>query len=240
MGKEDEDITGDPQDQEPGGDTTPADDKPTGDQTPDDKTADPGKTAPDQNWEKRFKGLQPKHQDLTEAHKGLQAQYTLDKQNWDAEKATATAKVTALEADLAAAQEELESLKSGNEELQSTVGSLETKLERNALIMSEYPDLSVLEAKGLIRDDLEGDELTTALNELRSLMVKQGEQALQDLNAGSTGDDRQSSGGRGQKMDLGSINQKLMDAQKSGDWEEADRLTKLLIAEADATVLQEK
>lgn len=235
MGEEDTDITG--TGETDAGDTAGSDDaKPSGEPKPDAKTDD---TSPDTDWEKRFKGLQPKHQKLVEDHKGALVQHGLDTEAWGKEKVELGLKIDTLESELKAAAEKAESLAKSNEELTGLVDSGKAKLERNALIMSEYPELAVMEAKGLIREDLEGDALTEALNDLRSLMVAKGEQAVKDKSKGSTGDDSHSSGGRGQSMSVTDLNQKIMDAQKAGEYEEADRLTKLLIQEANATILSE-
>jgi hypothetical protein len=209
----------------------------SGDQTQDKQTDEQDKS-PDQNWEKRFKGLQPKHQKLVEDHSGLQSQYALDKRAWDTEKVEIGVQVDTLSSDLAKANEQMESLQKSNKELQGTVDSLEVKLERNALIMSEYPDLAVLEAKGLIRQDIEGDELTKALDDMRSLMVAKGESNLKDLGTGASGDGEHSSGGRGQAQGVSDISDKLMQAQKAGDHEEANRLTELLIKTQEGVFAQ--
>jgi hypothetical protein len=235
MGKEDEDTTGaggTDADDKGGSDDT----KPTGDQKPDAKTDD---TSPDTDWEKRFKGLQPKHQTLVEDHKSALVQHGLDTETWGKEKVELGLKIDTLESELKAITEKMEGFEKSNEELSGLVESGKAKLERNALIMSEYPELAVMEAKGLIRDDLEGDSLTEALNDLRSLMVAKGEEAVKDKTAGSTGDDGHSSGGRGQAMSAADLNQKIMDAQKNRDFAEADRLTQLLIKEANATILSD-
>lgn len=235
------DTTGKGQDELGKSDSTQQ--EPSGDQTQTQAQPDGKKTSADEDWEKRFKGLQPVHQTLVESskalkteHEGLQAQYALDQKQWQDEIKAKDLQVTTLQADLQKAQENLASASQSTEELQGTIDSLEVKLERNALIMSEYPDLAPLEAKGLISDSLEGDDLTKALNDLRSLMVTKGTEAIQDLGAGASGDDTHQTGSRGQGMGVSDIGAKLMEAQKNRNMEEVNRLTELLIKQAQTEV----
>jgi len=224
-------------------DTDPKIEEPTKDSTLDESTEDSPKSektdvllSPDTDYEKRFKGLQPKHQQLVEEHKGLKSTYAVEKQEWTEEKAKLGLQVDELELELKRLSEASDGLTKSNEELQKTVDSLETKAERTALIMSEFPDLAVLEAKGLIKENLEGDELTKALNEMRSLMTKQGEAAVQSLTAGATGSEDLSSGQRGQAQDLGDIKEQLMIAQRNRDFPEVERLSNLLVERANIEV----
>lgn len=192
--------------------------------------------AADSDWEKRFKGLQPKHQKLVEDHKDATAQFLLDTAAWDAEKVKMGLQIDTLDSDLKKATEGLTGIEKTNTELQGVVDSNKAKLDRNKMIMETYPDLAVLEAKGLIREDIEGDELTKALDDMRSLMVAKGEAAVKDLGLGAGGDGDHSSGGRGEGMGSSDIGEKLMEAQKNRDHDEVNRLTALLIKTADAEI----
>lgn len=197
------------------------------------KAAADAAAAADSDWEKRFKGLQPKHQKLVEDHKDATAQFLLDTAAWDKEKIDMGLKISTLDSELKKATEGLTGIQKSNEELQGLVDSNKTKLDRNKMIMETYPDLAVLEAKGLIREDLDGDELTKALDDMRSLMVAKGEAAIKDLGTGAGGDGDHSSGARGQGMGSADIGEKLMIAQKNRDTDEINRLTELLIKTAD-------
>lgn len=218
-------------------DVVSAEDKAAGDSTQTDKTDD---KSSDTDWEKRFKGLQPKHQTLVEDNKNLKVQFALDKKAWDEEKVTLGLEIDELKGGLKTATESGEGLTKSNDELAKTVGSLETQIERNTLIMSEYPDLAVLEAKSLIRKDLEGDELTEALDSMRSLMKTTGETAAAKLAAGATGSDEQITGSRGQGHDVNSISDLLMVAQKNKDQGEITRLTNLLIKQAETEIFAQE
>ncbi len=217
--------------------TDSAEDQAAGDSTQTDKTDD---KSSDTDWEKRFKGLQPKHQTLVEDNKNLKVQFALDKKAWDEEKVTLGLEIDELKGGLKTATEGGEGLTKSNDELAKTVGSLETQIERNTLIMSEYPDLAVLEAKGLIRKDLDGDELTEALDSMRSLMKVTGESAAAKLAAGATGSDEQITGSRGQGHDVNSISDLLMVAQKDKNYDEVTRLTSLLIKQAETEVFSQE
>ena len=212
-------------------------DKAAGDSTQTDKTDD---TSPDTDWEKRFKGLQPKHQTLVEEHKNLKVQIALDKKEQDEAKVTLGLEIDELKGSLKTATEGSEGLTKSNDELGKMVESLETQLERNTLIMSEYPDLAVLEAKGLIRKDLDGDELTEALDSMRSLMKTTATKATADLAAGASADGDQITGTRGQGHSVNSISDLLMVAQKNRDHGEVTRLTDLLITQADTEIFTQE
>lgn len=212
-----------------------AEDKSTGDSSQDDQTDD---KSSDENWEKRFKGLQPKHQILVEEHKDLKVQVGLDKKEYDEETVKLGLEIDELKGDVTKFTESSEGLTKSNDELKKTVESLETQLERNKLIMSEYPDLAVLEAKGLIREDLDGDELTKALDDMRSLMVAKGESMTKELIVGSS-DGEQTTGQRSQVKGVSSIGEALMVAQKNKDVDEINRLTALLVTAADTEVFSQ-
>ena len=212
-------------------------DKAAGDSTQTDKTDD---TSPDTDWEKRFKGLQPKHQTLVEEHKNLKVQIALDKKAKDEAEVTLGLEIDELKGSLKTATEGSEGLTKSNDELGKMVESLETQLERNTLIMSEYPDLAVLEAKGLIRKDLDGDELTEALDSMRSLMKTTATKATADLAAGASADGDQITGTRGQGHSVNSISDLLMVAQKNRDHGEVTRLTDLLITQADTEIFTQE
>jgi len=214
--------------------------KAAADSTKTDKTdkSDAGKSS-DQDWEKRFKGLQPIHQTLVESNQSLIVQVALDKKEWDTKEAEFDVKITGLEGDLKKATETSEGTTKSNTELEKTVESLNAQAERNKMIMSDYPDLAVLEAQGLIRQDIEGDELTTALDSMRTLMVAKGEAAVKDLSIGSS-DANLTTGNRSQAKDVNSIGELLMVAQKNKDVDEITRLTDLLVKTADVEVFQQK
>lgn len=211
-------------------------DKSTGDSTQSKKTDD---MSSDENWEKRFKGLQPKHQTLVEEHKDLKVQIVLDKKAWDEEKVKLGLEIDELKGDVTKFTDSSDGLTKTNDELSKSVDSMKAQLERNTLIMGDYPDLAVLEAKGLLPTALEGDELTTALDDMRSLMTAKGESAARDLVAGSTGES-QTTGSRSQATDIGSLGELLMKAQKDRDYDEVNRLTDLLVKQADTEIFQQE
>ena len=193
----------------------------------------------DEDWEKRFKGLQPIHQTLVEDNKNLVVKVALDKKDWDTKEAEFGVKITGLEGDLKKATESSDGLTKSNAELAKTVETLNTQAERSKMIMSDYPDLSVLEAQGLIRQDIEGDELTKALESMRSLMVATGKDAVKDLSVGAS-DANLTTGNRSQAKDVNSIGELLMVAQKDKNVDEVTRLTSLLVQQADVEIFNQK
>lgn len=193
----------------------------------------------DTDWEKRFKGLQPIHQTLVESNQNLVVQVAVDKKAQDTKEAEFDVKIGTLEGDLKKATETSDGLTKSNVELEKTIESLNTQAERNKMIMSDYPDLAVLEAQGLIRKDIEGDELTSALDSMRSLMVAKGKDAVKDLSIGSSDADL-TTGNRSQGKDVSSIGDLLMIAQKNRDVDEITRLSDLLVKQADVEIFQDQ
>lgn len=199
----------------------------------DDSTGDTGKTddkteddpSGDEDWESRFKGLQPKYQVLQEEKKDWDdMRVTLNGQLSEAETAlkTATGEVKDLETSA-------ESAKKGSDELQSTIDEMTKSAERTKLIMSEYPDLATLEAKGLLPQDVVGDDLNTALDEMRKVLNTGAKQILQAQAVGATGDGEHQTGSRTQGDDVNTISELLMVANRENDASEISRLTNLLV-----------
>ena len=246
MANDDTDKTAGTDSGEPGGDdkdknkdksssgdtTTSSTDKSSGDTTSKDDTGSKDKDddkGGDDNWEDRFKGLQPKYQQAVETYK-------TDKEAWDKDRINLLGQVSESETKLKSAQDEVKKLTedaetsgTGKTEMQTQIDTLGKQLERNTLIMSEYPDLSLFEAKGMLPKDVEGEELKTALNEFRTLMGSAAIDALKDRDAGDTGDQDVSTGSRSQGKDIGSLQELLMKANAEGDAKEIKRVTDLLV-----------
>lgn len=185
----------------------------------------------DTDWEGRYKGLQPKYQTVVEARK-------VEKESWDAERLKLLGQVSEADTALKGAQDAVKTLTdeaeesgTGKKEMQEQIDTLGKQLTRNNLIMSEYPDLALFEAKGQLRTDVEGEELVTALDEFRKLMGLTTIDALKDLSAGDTGDEDLTSGNRSQGDDLNSLQEQLMQANIDGDPKEIRRITDLLVTE---------
>lgn len=177
------------------------------------------------DWEARFKGLQPLHQKLQD-----------EKKAWEDSRLKLGGQVAELDTALKAAQAQIVKLQedgtkatSGQTELQKTVDGLQKQLERNALIMSDYPQLSVLEAKGLLPKDVEGDALKGALDSMLSVLTTEGQRLAGLKGAGSTGDGTHTTGARSQGDDLSTISDQLLEANQKGNAAEIKRLTGLLI-----------
>jgi hypothetical protein len=209
-------------------DTSSSADKSSGDSTSKDDTGDKGG---DDDWEARFKGLQPKYQTAVETHK-------VDKIAWDADRIKLLGQVSDGETKLKSAQDEVSKLTEtaettgkGSEEMQTQIDTLGKQVERDKLIMAEYPDLALYESKGLLPKDLDGDELKTALNEFRVIQGGAALDALKALGAGETGDEELITGDRSKGSDVASLQDQLMKANVAGDPKEIKRLTDLLVAE---------
>jgi len=185
------------------------------------------------DWEGRFKGLQPKYQTLQETYKA-------EKSAWEKQRLEQLGRIGELEGNVKSAHEavdgltkDLEGAVTGQTNLEAEIEKLTKQIERHNLIMSEYPDLAILEGKGLLPADKSGDELKAALLEMRTIMGANAQAALANLSAGATGDDENITGRRSQGTDLQSIQEQLMTANKAGDAAEITRLTNLLVEEQE-------
>jgi chromosome segregation ATPase len=195
-------------------------------------TEDKGK----EDYEARFKGLQPKVQELAEANKSLTSERlqllgTISEQE---------AQLTAAQKQLEEKQGEVDAATKAQEESQGTIDTLEAQIERQTLIMSEFPDLAQMEAKGLINPALSGDELKTHLGEMRSILKSQGVSAMESLTAGSTSAEETKTGARTQGDSIADIDQKMQAAMREGNMEEVNRLEKILIEQADKVVFTDQ
>ncbi len=203
----------------------------TDDSTGDDASKKKGTPKPDatdddgKDWEASYKGLQPKYQKLVEAE-----------ESWKDDRLKLGGQIAELETTVKTSAKTVETMlgdakkaESATADMQKTIDGLEADGERSNLIMSKYPQLAVMESKGLLPPDLTGEELTEKLDSMSELLKEQGIDNTGAKILGSTGDDDLSTGHRSQGDDVESINQKLMEANATGDGKEAARLLPMLI-----------
>lgn len=193
-----------------------------------------------ENWEERFKGLQPVHQKLVESSNALKAEYGTAQVTWGDEKASMQLQIDQLTTERDTLKTSSTGLGETNEKLEQSIESLNAQIARNQLIMSEYPDLALFEARGLIAKELTGDDLTNALNDLRSLMKSKAVDVEAGRMAGSTGAEAGATGGRGEAKGVTDIGEQLMKAQREGDADEISRLSALLIKTAEVEVFSQE
>lgn len=210
--------------------TTAAEVKPTGTEEP--KQAPKGGG---EDWEARFKGLQPKVQELAEANKAL----TSERLQHLGRISELEGLLTASDKKIEESQKQLDAATSAQTEFQETINTLEKEAERATLIMSDYPDLAQMEAKGLIAPGLFGEELKTKLEDLRSVLKSKGANVVETLIAGSTSVEETKTGSRTQGDTVADIDQLMQAAMKNGDMKEVDRLEQLLIKQANREVFQQ-
>jgi chromosome segregation ATPase len=179
----------------------------------------------DEDWEARFKGLQPKFQTLQQDFKGLEE----DKQKLAGQLSEVESSLKTAEELVSEMKESSQSAQKAQEELQGMVDSLTEKSERSTLIMSEYPDLAALEAKGLLPQDVSGDDLKSTLDEMRSVLNTEAKEIIQKQAVGATGDGEHSSGSRTQGDDVTTISEMMIKAGQKGDMPEVARLSDLLV-----------
>jgi len=116
------------------------------------------------DWKKRFTGLQ--------------GTYQRELLKWQ----DATKRVSELEATLAGADDHRKTLVAEIETLRPMKAELDTvraAMDRQKLIVSEFPGLFSLEVKGLLPADT-GDALRVKLNDLKALMAATEKSAIQD------------------------------------------------------------
>jgi len=97
------------------------------------------------DWEKRFKGLQKKHEQLVLEHRSLQEQL----QALLAEKDDLTTKLSALKNDtektLSGKTQELEQLRQQLEQEKANASTLQAEIDKIRLIKEKFPDLIIFE-----------------------------------------------------------------------------------------------
>jgi len=207
-----------------GTDSQPGDQKPaaapTGGST--DNTAGNEKNV---DWEKKYKNLQPLYQNLKESEK-----------SWDTERQQLKGQIDEMgqrveefEAQITTLNGQIEEGQQKSQGLEVEKTDLNKALERNQIIMSQFPDLVSYESKGLLPKDKEGDDLVQSLNDFRSLLSEAGAKNIQDQSAGFTPGHEHQSGGRNQADTAESLQDKIIQANQSGNFDEAIRLTNILV-----------
>lgn len=153
------------------------------------------------DWEKRFKGLQGEYQRLQKAHeetvtalKGkedyatqLQAQFNDLKAARASEAATVQGQITQLQADLEAARAAAAQIEKEKADLLIQNQALAAaKLTRQRLVEAGADDLIGWYEKGRLNvDGLEGEALTTAINDFRADLDGYAQKRVQTTLAGT-------------------------------------------------------
>ncbi len=220
--------TEDPSDQDPTNQLASDTDDSTGDEASKKKAA-PKSDDQDpkgKDWEASYKGLQPKYQALVEEQK-----------TWEEKRLALGGQIAELETTVQASVDTVKTMEDGAKEaetasadMQKTIDGLEADKARTDLIIGDYPQLAAMEAKGLLPPDLKGEELTAKLDSMLEVLTEQGVDNTGKKIAGSTGEeDSIGTGLRSQGDDIGSISDKLMEANKEGNSKEASRLLGMLV-----------
>ena len=193
-----------------------------------DKKKDSGKKDQDaaaEDYEHKFKGLQPKYQTLVEEAKEHEdALLKLGGKIAELETTIASSGETIVKMNETAKEAE-----EGSDGLTKTNKELEGQLERSNLIMSDYPELAALEAKGLLPVDVEGDELKVKFDSMSEVLKEQGSSNVAEKVKGSTGEEDISTGGRSGGDSIDDTSHKILEANKTGDTKESARLTAILV-----------
>lgn len=166
------------------------------DEQPVAETATPGQTEAGTDWEARFKGQQRAYNELKAQFDTLKAERdSLAKQLSEAQEklkaieekaAKAKGEASELSASKSALEEKIAKLEEQLGQLKAEREKTDAQLERMRLVINEYPDLAPYEAKGLLRSDLADDKLKEYLDEFRSLVVAQAQQAATSFASGAT------------------------------------------------------
>ena len=128
------------------------------------------------NWEAAYKTLQRNYNTLKQQSDALRAQSAELNENFAAQ----ANRLKELETSLSEKDASLAELQKMKEELEATAGSLKAKLERQNLILSEFPELVEFEAKGLLptADDMDTlrerlETFKNTLGEIRKGAIEQ-------------------------------------------------------------------
>lgn len=149
-----------------------------------------------------FQQLQTQRSELEQRISELESQNQQYIQQTEGERATANQQVTQLQTEREKLQEELDALKSEH-------ASLSQFKQLSSVIANDYPELSGLHAKGLLRTDgLEGDDLTNYLDAIRGEFASTSQRAVEIHRKGATPERPVPAGD--QSIDLDNQRQKLL------------------------------
>jgi chromosome segregation ATPase len=146
-----------------------------------------GKTA--QEWAKSYKGLQGHVNKLNGQIEGMNTQVS----DLTGERDTALSDIEGVRTEFQQSQQsaqtltgEVENLTNQLTEATSNAETLQTQLDRQGLIISDYPDLAAFEAKGLLPQADSPEDLAGKLDAFRETMTTQVSAELEDTLDGST------------------------------------------------------
>ncbi len=179
---------------------------------------------------KRFSGLQARFTELQSKHNS-----TVEQLN--AQITEVQGELEALRLGHNAATSEVEQFKNLVSERDARISELESKVskataaqERQKMIADNYPDLLSYEAKGLLRTDIEGEDLTRYLDNFRTTLQGKVETEITQRVAGATPPSSRSASST-PSMSRADIIDKMMGLAGSRDpkdIEEFQRLEKLI------------
>lgn len=139
------------------------------------------------NWQARYTGLNKTYQqkvgeyegELTKL-RGVTESLTKEATEWKAKATVEADSRTKIEALLAEQAQK-------SKEVETRAATLEKQLARQQLLMSDpYRSLIPLEAKGLLRQDLEGEAFTNYLTEFGKTLNTVGKENVKEFLAGAT------------------------------------------------------
>lgn len=132
------------------------------------------KAALEENWNKRYSGVQSLLSKEQEAHKGTKEALS-----------SLTEKATGLEAVVSTTKTEFEKVRADLEAKAKEASDLAVFKARATLIMGKFPDLAPFEAKGLIPAAPE-DKLEELFANFRGSLEETGKRAKQEFQSGQT------------------------------------------------------
>jgi hypothetical protein len=142
--------------------------------------------AEDQSYKARYDGLNKTyqtHRSQWESEKvakdGLIADFTAKQKDWESKNAEFQKLITSKDAAFAA-------LEKDRAEADTRAATLIKRVQRQDLFMAKYPDLAGFDAEGLLRTDLEGEELDGYLSKMQGRLGTLRKDALDDVMSGAT------------------------------------------------------
>jgi len=136
----------------------------------------------DEDWEKRFKGLQRVYDKAQSALTALQSEHATTLEGQEALKQAQRQAQTELEQ----TRTSLEALSKEKESLSNQLTSESSKAKRATLILAEFPDLAAFEANGLLPAAMTEEEMRDKFTKFREVYTGSVSKTVQEKLKGSS------------------------------------------------------
>lgn len=176
------------------------------------------------DYKAKFTGLNKAHQRVLTEYNEFKGQYAAI----ETQANTFKTQAEELSKVKAALEAERDALKAAREQAEQEAATSKRSLARMQTI-SQFPELAEYEAKGFLRVDLEGDQLTGYLTEFRQTLVGQKKAAVQEQLKGALPNAGAPQGNQDAELSIDVLREQHQKAMNEQNWPEVDRLWNLYL-----------